>query len=96
MNELLPIVEVCANGFKSISLVDTGCSHSLVSKSVGHLEKEGSRYAINRNTLKCLGVRNVKLVIVTCWYIFPKKMSLYAWPLKSMSPISAQNLIQTR
>ena len=63
MNEVLPAVTVCVNGFKRLALLDTGCSQSLVTRVLCHSweKKKVDVFTIGEGALRCCGIGRVQL-----------------------------------
>ena len=63
MNEVLPAVTVHINGFRILALLDTGCSRSLVTRSLCHSweKKKVNIFTVGEGALWCCGVGHVQL-----------------------------------
>ena len=67
MNEVIPAVAVCINGFQRLALLDTGCSHSLITRVLCHSweKKKVDISTVGEGALRCCGIGRVQLDVVS-------------------------------
>ena len=65
MNEALPAVIVCINGYQRLALLDMGCSRSLVTRVICYSweKKKVDVFTVGEGALRCFWVERIQLDI---------------------------------